>query len=65
MKLFPGPFCDHPVFVFIAVFQLCFSMQEVIRTWISDQYVPVITTAYYIVIILIGIWLTRDYIRRQ
>ena len=40
-------------------------MQEVIRTWISDQYVPVINPAYYIVIILIGIWLTRDYIRRQ
>jgi len=53
------------LFVFIAAFQLYFSMQDIIRTWISDQFVPVFNAVYYIVIIVIGIWLIRDYIRRQ
>jgi threonine/homoserine/homoserine lactone efflux protein len=53
------------LFVFIATFQLYFSMQDIIRTWISDQFVPVFNTIYYIVIIVVGIWLIRDYIRRQ
>lgn len=53
------------LFVFIAAFQLYFSMQDIIRTWISDQFVPVFNTIYYIVIIVVGIWLIRDYIRRQ
>lgn len=53
------------LFVFIAAFQLYFSMQEIIRTWISDQFVPVFNTVYYIVIIVTGIWLLRDYIRRR
>jgi threonine/homoserine/homoserine lactone efflux protein len=53
------------LFVFIAAFQLYFSMQDIIRTWISDQFIPVFNTIYYIVIIVVGIWLIRDYIRRQ
>lgn len=53
------------LFVFIAAFQLYFSMQDIIRTWVSDQYVAVFNTVYYIVIIVVGIWLIRDYIRRQ
>ncbi len=53
------------LFVFIAAFQLYFSMQDIIRTWISDQYIQVFNTGYYIVIIVVGIWLIRDYIRRQ
>ncbi|MCK9592953.1 MAG: alkaline shock response membrane anchor protein AmaP [Methanoregula sp.] len=53
------------LFVFIAAFQLYFSMQDIIRTWVSDQYIPVFNTVYYIVIIVVGIWLIRDYIRRQ
>jgi len=53
------------LFVLIAAFQLYFSMQEIIRTWISDQFVPVFNTLYFLVIIVVGIWLIRDYIRRQ
>jgi len=53
------------LFVFIAAFQLYFSMQDIIRTWVSDQYIPVFNAVYYIVIIVVGIWLIRDYIRRQ
>ena len=53
------------LFVFIAAFQLYFSMQDLIRTWISSQFVPVFNTVYYLVIIVVGLWLIRDYIRRQ
>ena len=51
--------------VFIAAIQLYFSMQEIIRTWISSRFVPVFNAVYYIVIIVVGIWLLLQYIRRQ
>jgi hypothetical protein len=53
------------IFILIAAFQLYFTIQELIRTWISDQFVPVVSALYYIAIIVIGIWLIRGYIRRQ
>jgi hypothetical protein len=53
------------IFVLIAAFQLYFVIQELIRTWISDQFVPIVSAAYYCVVILGGVWLIRDYIRKQ
>lgn len=53
------------LFILIAAFQLYFTIQELIRTWISDQFVPVVSAIYYIVVIIVGIWLLRDYIRNQ
>ncbi len=53
------------LFVFIAAFQLYFSMQDIIRTWVSDQFVPVFNTVYYVVIIVVGIWLIRDFLKRR
>lgn len=53
------------LFILIAAFQLYFVIQELIRTWISDQFVPVVSALYYIIIIVVGIWLLRDYIRKQ
>jgi hypothetical protein len=52
------------LFVLIATFQLYFVIQELIRTWISDQFVPVVSAVYYIVVIAGGVWLLRDYIRK-
>jgi len=52
-------------FVLIAAFQLYFVIQELIRTWISDQFVPIASAVYYVVIIIVGVWLIRDYIRKQ
>ena len=52
------------LFILIAAFQLYFVIQELIRTWISDQFVPIVSAGYYIIIIAVGIWLLRDYIRR-
>jgi len=53
------------IFVLIAAFQLYFVIQELIRTWISDQFVPVVSAVYYLAVIIVGVWLLRDYIRRQ
>ena len=53
------------LFILIATFQLYFVIQELIRTWISDQFVPVVSAIYYIAVIVVGIWLLRDYIRKQ
>ena len=53
------------LFVLIAAFQLYFVIQELIRTWISDQFVPIVSAVYYIVVIVGGVWLIRDYIRKQ
>jgi hypothetical protein len=53
------------LFVLIATFQLYFTLQELIRTWISDQFVPVVSAVYYSAVIIVGIWLIRDYLRKQ
>jgi hypothetical protein len=53
------------IFVLIAAFQLYFTIQDLIRTWISDQFVPVFSACYYLVVIIIGVWLIRGYIRKQ
>jgi hypothetical protein len=53
------------IFILIAAFQLYFVIQDLIRTWISDQFVPVVSALYYVVVIVVGIWLLRDYIRKQ
>jgi hypothetical protein len=53
------------IFVLIAAFQLYFVIQELIRTWISDQFVPIVSAVYYLAVIVVGVWLLRDYIRKQ
>jgi len=53
------------LFILIAAFQLYFVIQELIRTWISDQFVPLVSAVYYIVVIVVGVWLLREYIRNQ
>jgi hypothetical protein len=53
------------LFVLIAAFQLYFVIQDLIRIWISDQFVPVFSAIYYLVVIIGGVWLFRDYVRRQ
>jgi hypothetical protein len=52
------------IFVLIATFQLYFVIQELIRTWISDQFVPIVSAVYYTAVIVVGVWLIRDYIRK-
>ena len=51
------------IFILIATFQLYFTIQDLIRTWVSDQFVPVVSAVYYAAVIVTGIWLIREYIR--
>jgi len=53
------------IFILIATFQLYFTIQDLIRTWVSDQFVPVVSAVYYAAVIMTGIWLIREYIRQQ
>lgn len=53
------------LFVLIAAFQLYFTIQELIRTWISDQFVPIASAVYYLAVIIVGVWLIREYIQKQ
>ena len=53
------------IFILIAALQLYFTIQDLIRTWISDQFVPVVSALYYLAVIIVGIWLIRDYIHHQ
>jgi len=53
------------LFILIAAFQLYFTIQDLIRTWVSDQFVPVVSAGYYIIVIVVGIWLLHEYIKKQ
>lgn len=53
------------LFILIAAFQLYFTIQDLIRTWVSDQFVPVVSACYYVVVIVVGIWLLHEYIKKQ
>lgn len=53
------------IFVLMAAFQLYFTIQGLITTWFSDQFVPVVSAVYYVAVIVVGLWLIREYIRKQ
>ncbi|MEI8330909.1 MAG: hypothetical protein WCF90_04550 [Methanomicrobiales archaeon] len=53
------------MFVLIATFQFYFTLQDQIGIWVSDQFVPVVSAIYYFVVIVLGVWLLREYVRNQ
>ena len=53
------------LFILIAALQLYFSIQEFIRVWFSEEYIPVVNSLYYILVIVGGIYLTLSYIRSR
>ena len=53
------------VLLFIASFQLYFSMQEVIRTWFEWQYVSLFKSVYNLLIIALCIYIIKLYIFRK
>jgi len=53
------------LFIFIAALQLYFSIQEFISRWFSYDYIPVVNSLYYLVIIVGGIYLIFSYIRSR
>ena len=45
--------------VLIATVQLYLTIQDIIRMWVSPQFIPLITGIYFIIVIIGGIWLIR------
>lgn len=60
-----GVFGIAMLLLFIAAFQLYFSMQEVIHTWFEWQYVPLFKSVYNLVIIVLCVYIIRLYIFRK
>ena len=53
------------LFILIAALQLYFSIQEFIRLWFSEEYIPIVNSVYFILVIAGGIYLTLSYIRTR
>lgn len=53
------------IIILIAGFQLFIIVIQLINTWIAEQYVPVFTAAFDIVLIVGGIWLIRNYLLKK
>ncbi|MDD1664692.1 MAG: hypothetical protein LUQ32_05005 [Methanomicrobiales archaeon] len=49
--------------ILIAAVQLYFSIQEFIRLWFSEEFIPIVNSLYYLVVIAGGIYLIREYLR--
>lgn len=51
------------LFILVAAFQLYFSIQEFIRIWFSEEYIPIVSSLYYLAVVVGGISLIFAYIR--
>lgn len=51
--------------IVFAMFQLFFTIMQLINTWIADELVPVFTAAFDIALIAAGIWLIRRYFLKK
>jgi hypothetical protein len=51
--------------ILVAGFQLFIIVMQLINTWIADQFVPVLTAAVDVIIIVGGIWLIRNYFQKK
>jgi len=51
--------------ILVAGFQLFIVIMQLINTWIADQFVPVFTAAFDVILIVGGIWLIRNYFQKK
>ncbi len=51
--------------VLIAAFQLFLIIMQLINTWVADELVPFFSAAFDLVIIAGGIWLIRNFFRKN
>jgi hypothetical protein len=51
--------------ILVAGFQLFIIVMQLINAWIADQFVPVLTAAVDVIIIVGGIWLIRNYLQKK
>ncbi len=52
------------ILVLFATMQLYFTVQEAIRYWVADQYVPLANGAFYLLVVVGGVYLVSRLIRR-
>ena len=52
------------ILVLFATMQLYFAVQEAIRYWVADQYVPLVNGAFYLLVIAGGVYLVLRLLRR-
>ena len=45
--------------VLIATVQLYLTIQDIIRMWVSPQFIPLVTGIYFVIVIVGGVWLIR------
>ena len=60
-----GVFIIAMLLLFVATFQLYFSMEDVIRTWLEYEYVSIFRAFYNLGVILICVYLIRSYIVKR
>lgn len=52
------------ILVLFATMQLYFAVQEAIRYWVADQYVPLVNGVFYLLVIVGGVYLVLRVFRR-
>ncbi len=50
--------------VLFATMQLYLAVQEAVRYWVADQYVPPVNGAFYLVVIAGGVYLVMRLLRK-
>ena len=60
-----GVFIIAMLLLFVATFQLYFSMENIIRTWLEYEYISIFRAFYNLGVILICVYLIRSYIVKR
>ncbi len=60
-----GVFIIAMLLLFVATFQLYFSMESIIRTWLEYEYISIFKAFYNLGVILICVYLIKLYIAKK
>ena len=60
-----GVFIIAMLLLFVATFQLYFSMESIIRTWLEYEYVSIFKAFYNLGVLLICVYLIKLYIVKK
>lgn len=60
-----GVFIIAMLLLFVATFQLYFSMESIIRTWLEYEYVSIFKAFYNLGVLLICVYLIKLYIVKR
>ena len=60
-----GVFIIAMLLLFVATFQLYFSMEDIIRTWLEYEYISIFKAFYNLGVLLICVYLIKMYIVKK